>query len=109
MGLHPGLYEQIINNDLTSKLVEIPEARKVVVSIDKAEASKMLAQYLANVVQKGLDNVVDNGGDISDQIGLTNQIVDLIQDVTNETGFTALGVDQRRINLRRCYQTQRAA
>ena len=53
--LHPGLYEQVINNALTSELAEIPEARKAVSPIDKAEASKVLAQYLADVVQKGLD------------------------------------------------------
>jgi len=61
--LHHGLYEQVINNALTSELAEIPEARKAVAPIDKAEASKVLAQYLADVVQKGLDNVLDNGGD----------------------------------------------
>ena len=63
--LYPGLYEQVINNALTGELAEIPEARKAVAPIDKAEASKVLAQYLADVVQKGLDNVLDNGGGIS--------------------------------------------
>ena len=57
--LHHGLYEQVINNALTSELAEIPEARKAVAPIDKAEASKVLAQYLADVVQKGLDNVLE--------------------------------------------------
>lgn len=37
--LHPGLYEQVINNALTRELAEIPEARKAVAPIDKAEAS----------------------------------------------------------------------
>ena len=97
--LHPGLYEQVINNALTGELAEIPEARKSVASIDKAEASKVLAQYLADVVQKGLDNVLDNGGDISAQIGLTNQIVDLIRNTTKEADFAALGVDQRAEQL----------
>lgn len=97
--LHPGLYEQVINNQLTSELTEIPEARKTVAPIDKAEASKVLAQYLADVVQKGLDNVLDNGGDISAQIELTNQIVDLIQSTTKEADFAALGVDQRAEQL----------
>ena len=77
--LHPGLYEQVINNALTRELAEIPEARKAVAPIDKAEASKVLAQYLADVIQKGLDNVLDNGGDISAQIELSNRIVNLIQ------------------------------
>ena len=45
--LHPGLYEQVINNALTGELAEIPEARKSVAPIDKAEASKVLAQYLS--------------------------------------------------------------
>ena len=97
--LHPGLYEQVINNALTGDLAEIPEARKSVAPIDKAEASKVLAQYLADVVQKGLDNVLDNGGDISAQIGLTNQIVDLIQSTTKEADFAALGVDRRAEQL----------
>lgn len=97
--LHPGLYEQVINNQLTSELTEIPEARKTVAPIDKAEASKVLAQYLADVVQKGLDNVLDNGGDISAQVELTNQIVDLIQSTTKEADFAALGVDQRAEQL----------
>ena len=52
--LHHGLYEQVINNALTSELAEIPEARKAVAPIDKAEASKVLAQYLADVVQPTL-------------------------------------------------------
>ena len=76
--LNPGLYEQVINNALTGELAEIPEARKSVAPIDKAEASKVLAQYLADVVQKGLDNVLDNGGGIFSPIGVTHQIVELI-------------------------------
>ena len=53
--LNYGLYEQVINNALNSELAEIPEARKAVAPSDKAESSKVLAQYLADVVQKGLD------------------------------------------------------
>ena len=97
--LSPGLYEQIINTALKHELSEVPAARKSVAPIDKAEASKVLAQYLADVVQKGLDNVVDNGGDLSKQIGLVNQIVDLIQNITGETDFAVLGVDQRAEQL----------
>ena len=104
--LPPGLYEQVINTALNSELSEIPDARKLVAPIDKAEASKILAQYLADVVQKGLENVVDNGGDISTQIGLANQIVDLIQNTTKEAGFAALSVDQRAEQLLALLQEQ---
>ena len=59
----------------------------------------MLAQYLADVVQKALDNVIDNGGDVSAQIALTNQIVDLIQTTTKEDDFASMSVDQRAEQL----------
>ena len=101
--LHPGLYEQVINNALTGDLAEIPEARKSVAPIDKAEASKVLAQYLADVVQKGLDNVLDNGGDISTQIELTNQIVDLIRNTTKEAGIARLALTSAQSSFLRFY------
>ena len=68
--LHHGLYEQVINVQLSSELLDIPEARKSVAPIDKAEASKVLSQFLADVVQKGLDNLADNGGDMSAPISV---------------------------------------
>ena len=61
--LYPGLYEQVINNALNRELAEVPEARKSTAPIDTAEAAKVLAQYLTDVVQKGLENVQDNGAD----------------------------------------------
>ena len=97
--LSPGLYEQIINQALNSELSEIPEACKSVTPVDRAEASKVLAQYLADVVQKGLENLLDNGEGISAQIGLANQIVTLIQNTTQEADFAALHVDQRAEQL----------
>ena len=97
--LYPGLYEHVINNALNRELAEIPEARKSTAPIDTAEASKVLAQYLTEVVQKGLDNVQDNGGGIEAQIALANQIVSTIQTTTKEPDFAALGVDQRAEQL----------
>ena len=97
--LHPGLYEQVINRALESELSEIPEARKAVAPIDQAEASKVLAQYLADVVQKALDNVLDNGGTLASQVELTNQIVSLIGSATQESDFAAMSVDQRAEQL----------
>ena len=72
--LSPGLYEQVINIALNRELSEISEARKSVAPIDKAEASKVLAQYLADVVQKGLENVADNGGNISTRSATTQSV-----------------------------------
>lgn len=97
--LQPGLYEQVINQKLDNELSIIPESRQSTAPIDKAEASKVLAQYLSEVVQQGLDNVVDNGGDISAQIALTNKIVSLIQNTTKEADFASMGVAQRAEQL----------
>ncbi len=104
--LSPGLYEQVINTALNRELSEIPDARKSIAPIDRAEASKVLAQYLADVVQKGLENVADNGGGISTQIGLANQIVNLIQNTTKEADFAALSVDLRAEQLLALLQEQ---
>ena len=82
--LYPGLYEQVINNALNRELAEIPEARKSTAPIDTAEAAKVLAQYLTDVVQKGLENVQDNGGGIEAQIQLANQIVTTIQNTEHK-------------------------
>jgi hypothetical protein len=97
--LKPGLYEQVINQTLTDELSKIPEVRQSTAPIDKAEASKILSQYLSDVVQKGLDNVLDNGGDLSAQIELTNQIINVIENQTQEADFAALSVDQRAEQL----------
>ena len=97
--LYPGLYEQVINNALNRELAEIPEARKSTAPIDTAEAAKVLAQYLTDVVQKGLEDVQDNGGGLEAQIQLANQIVNTIQNTTQEADFASLGVDQRAEQL----------
>ena len=97
--LQPGLYEQVINHALNSELSKIPEARKSTAPIDAAEASKVLAQYLTEVVQKGLENVQDNGGGLEAQIQLANQIVNTIQNTTQEADFASLGVDQQAEQL----------
>ena len=97
--LHPGLYEQVINRELDSELAEIPQARRDTAPIDRAEASRVLSQYLADIVQKGLDNVLDNGGDIATQVALTNQIVNLIQNSTQEADFAALSVAEQAEQL----------
>jgi hypothetical protein len=63
MMLKDGLYEQVINEALNEELASTDRLSKTA-PIDSAEASKILAKYIAEVVEKGFDNVVDNGGDI---------------------------------------------
>ena len=67
--------------------------------IDSAEASKVLAKYIAEVVEKGLDNVVDNGGDINSQVTLANRIISTIISETKESFFDEMSVAERAEQL----------
>ncbi|MBQ7976764.1 MAG: DUF3427 domain-containing protein [Clostridia bacterium] len=97
--LKDGLYEQVINNKLDTELAECTDKLSTTVSIDKAEASKVLSKYLTEVVEKGLDNIIDNGGDISSQVELVNKIVSVIKDETNESDFSEMSVAERAEQL----------
>lgn len=93
--LKPGLYEQVINDEINQELVTLPAARQATAPIDAAEAAQVLTQYLTEVIQKGLEHVKEGGDGVSSQISLTNEIVRLIEERTQEADFAALRVDQR--------------
>jgi superfamily II DNA or RNA helicase len=96
--LRDGLYEQVINNEIDRELTGTEKLAQTA-PIDKEEASKILAKYVADVVERGLENLKDNGGDINDQIALTNQIIDTIKSETKEDDFDSLSVAQRAEQL----------
>ena len=96
--LHDGLYEQIINRGLDAEL-GITDKLTSTAPIDSAEASKVLAKYIAEVVEKGLDNVVDNGGDINSQVTLANRIISTIISETKESSFDEMSVAERAEQL----------
>ena len=96
--LHDGLYEQIINKGLEIELGSTDKL-STTAPIDSAEASKVLAKYIAEVVEKGLDNVVDNGGDVNSQVALANRIISTIINETKENGFDEMSVAERAEQL----------
>ena len=96
--LHDGLYEQVISKGLDAELDASDKITRTA-DIDTAEASKVLAKYVAEIVEKGLDNVKDNGGDLSSQVGLVNRIVSTITTETAEADFDALSVAERAQQL----------
>lgn len=67
--------------------------------IDKEEASKILSRYFSEILEKGLENLKDSGGDISKQIELCNKLVNIIADETDETIINDLKVDERAEQL----------
>lgn len=96
--LHDGLYEQIINKGLETEL-SVTDKLSTTAPIDSAEASKVLAKYIAEVVEKGLDNVADNGGDVSSQVALANRIISTIINETKEDGLDEMTVAERAEQL----------
>ncbi|WP_409966900.1 DUF3427 domain-containing protein [Bengtsoniella intestinalis] len=91
--LKPGLYEQVINTATQTALEEIPAERKSVAPIDSGEAAGVLAQYLTDVVQHGLRLAGEGESDLTQQVKLTNRIIDLIQQETGEPSLSELSVD----------------
>ena len=99
--LKQGLYEQLINRMIGAEIKDAEERGMYVdaAPVDTGEASKVLSQYLAEVIEKGLDNVRDNGGSLADQIALVNKLVDTVKTETRENAFDALSVEQRAEQL----------
>ena len=96
--LPTGLYEQIINKALDAELAKTDKLSQTA-RIDEAEAAKVLAQYVAEIVEKGLDNVKDNGGDLNKQVELVNRIVSTVVKETQEADFEELSVAERAEQL----------
>ncbi len=96
--LYDGLYEQVINKELDAELSSTDKVSKTE-PIDNAEASKVLAKYVAEVVERGLENLKENGGDLSDQVKLANQIITTIQEETREADLNLLSVAERAEQL----------
>ena len=103
--LHDGLYEQIINKGLDSELSRSGKLSQTA-PIDTAEASRVLAKYVAEVVERGLDNLKDNGGDINAQVALANQIINTIIAETNDSDFDSLSVAERAEQLLALFDRQ---
>ncbi len=97
--LKTGLYEQVINKLLDKELSESEDQLSQTAHIDAGEASKILSQYVAEIIEKGLDYVHDKGGDVKKQIQLINRIVSTIISETDETDFNELSVAERAEQL----------
>ena len=99
--LKQGLYEHLINRMIGLEIKQAEEENMYVdvAPIDTGEASKVLSQYLAEIIEKGLDNVRDNGGSLADQIALVNKLVDAVKTETREGSFDELLVEQQAEQL----------
>ena len=79
--LKPGLYEQVINNDISCKI----DAENQLIkkdAIDKHDAPRILSHYLSEVIEKGLSSYGPD--DTENKVILTNKIISLISECTGD-------------------------
>jgi superfamily II DNA or RNA helicase len=83
-----GIYEQLINKLISFKLNELDKNTFYIheIPIDKIEASRILSQYLSNVIKLGL-NLISGDESIEKQIQLSNKIIQLLQIELNDEEF----------------------
>lgn len=97
--LKSGLYEQVINKEIDAELRALEDKVPERAPIDQAEGAKVLAKYIAEIVEKGLTNVGDSQGKMAAQIGLANKIITTIIDETKEEAFHDLEITDRAEQL----------
>ncbi|SCW63146.1 Helicase conserved C-terminal domain-containing protein [Ruminococcaceae bacterium YRB3002] len=100
--LKNGLYEQVINECVDRELSTTDKYSQTA-PIDSAEASSVLASYVAEVVKRCLDILKDKGGELSDQVALINQVISTLQSNVNESDITELSVAERAEQLLALY------
>lgn len=83
-----GLYEQLINRLVASKLQLLDKNEFYIkeIQIDKTEASRILANYLAEVIHYALANITGDNS-IDAQINLSNKIILLLKDQLQDEEF----------------------
>lgn len=86
--IQQGIYEQLINKLVSSKLKEIDRNIFYVKenTIDKAEASRFLAQYLIQIIKYAL-NLISGEESIEKQIELSNKIIQLLRNELDNEDF----------------------
>jgi superfamily II DNA or RNA helicase len=83
-----GLYEQLINKLVLSRLNELDRTKFLVkkTEIDKSEAARVLSQYLVEVIRFAL-NLISGENSIEKQIEVSNKIIYLLRTELNNVAF----------------------
>ena len=89
MTLSPGIYEQLIStlvqNDINTHT--LTGASILTRPLDPAEAKYILSQYLTEIIEKSLPLLKEKDDDLylANQILITNQIIELLAQKTNDS------------------------
>lgn len=90
--LKTGLYEQVINEALSKEMdtsKQLYDCRE----IDKTESPQILSKYLSEIIEKGLSHFPKD--DTEKRLELTNKIVSVITEATDDKDFNNLRVNQK--------------
>ena len=89
--LSNGIYEQLINQKIFAELSQVEKLPQIT-PVDDEEASRILAKYVAEVVEQGLNILKDKSNDGKARIELVNCIISLIEDKTEDKEFLKMEV-----------------
>lgn len=99
MKLTQGIYEQIIYQDLKSKIQELPIDKYYLQKepIDVEEAKTVLSSYISSVIKKGLrfireNNKNDDKESLLSQIKACNEIITALGKLTDDSSFQGLKI-----------------
>jgi superfamily II DNA or RNA helicase len=86
--MQQGLYEQLINKMILSKLNDLDRNTYFIkeTPVDKSEASRVLSLYLIRIIQVAL-NLISGDNSIEKQIEVSNKIIKLLRNELNEEDF----------------------
>ena len=93
--IKPGIYEQVINKKFAAGLADIKEEFKDIAPLDSGEAAGTLTAYLRHILDQGLAiaaEQADTNAGVSAQIALTNKIIQLIGQYTENEALLAESV-----------------
>ena len=84
--MKPGLYEQIINNEISDELKQIPADCIHQEKVDSAEASRVLSAYVAELLQRKMDSIYESSGDnaLDNQIEYINKVISVVDDESKD-------------------------
>lgn len=86
--IQEGLYEQLINKLISSKLKNLDRNDFYIseTPIDKNEAASILSQYLCGVIRLAL-NLISGDESVEKQIELSNKVIILLRDELSKEEF----------------------
>lgn len=78
-----GLYEKVINDALSEELQSL-DKRVDTGKIDAAEAPRVLADYVAELVKRKLQSVDAGDNQVAEQVGIVNSLIDSISKASSD-------------------------